>query len=48
MAKCEYRNCDNEVTGRSNKRFCKEQCRRCEKKYRQREKKKLEENAKED
>ena len=47
MAKCEYRNCDNEVIGRTNKHYCKEQCRRCEKKYRQREKKKLEENAKE-
>ena len=36
MAKCGYRNCDNEVIGRANKHYCKEQCRRCEKKYRQR------------
>ena len=42
--KCVYRNCDNEVEGRPNKKFCKIQCKRCELKYKQREKKKLEEN----
>lgn len=39
--KCEYRNCKKEFTGRSNKKFCKIQCKRNELKYKQREKKKI-------
>jgi hypothetical protein len=34
---CNYRNCDNEFEGRSNKKYCTEKCKRNEKKYRQRE-----------
>lgn len=41
MIKCNYRNCDNFFTGRSNKKFCKIQCKRNELKYKQRDKKKL-------
>lgn len=41
MIKCAYRNCDNFFTGRSNKKFCKIQCKRNELKYKQRDKKKL-------
>ena len=37
--KCKYRNCDNEVSGRPNKKFCKIQCKRNELKYKQRERK---------
>lgn len=40
--KCCYRNCHNEVgEGRSDKIYCKENCRRNEKKYRQRERDKV-------
>ena len=42
MRKCKYRNCDCEVVGKSNKKFCKIQCKRNELKYKQRDKKKLE------
>lgn len=42
--KCNYRNCDNEIEGRPNKKFCKIQCKRNELKYKQRENKKLKEN----
>jgi len=34
--KCSYRNCENEFIGRSNKKFCKIQCKRNEAKYRKR------------
>ena len=37
--KCKYRNCNNEVVGRPNRKFCKIQCKRNELKYKQREKK---------
>ncbi len=37
--KCKYRNCGNEFEGRSNKLFCKVQCKRNELKYKQRLKK---------
>lgn len=39
MKECKYRNCKNLVIGRSNKRFCKIQCKRNELKYKQRNKK---------
>jgi hypothetical protein len=39
--KCRYRNCNINVVGRPNKKFCKVQCKRNELKYRQRNKKKL-------
>lgn len=39
--KCEYRNCNNDIKGRPNKKFCKIQCKRNELKYKQRIKKKL-------
>ena len=39
--KCSYRNCNEEVTGRPNKKFCTIQCKRNELKYKQRIKKKL-------
>ena len=39
--KCEYRNCHSVVDyGRIDKIYCSQKCRRNEKKYRQREKKK--------
>lgn len=41
MIKCAYRNCNNVFIGRSNKKFCKIQCKRNELKYKQRDKKKL-------
>ncbi len=41
MRRCKYRNCLNEIHGRSNKKFCKIQCKRNELKYKQRDKKKL-------
>jgi len=34
--KCEYRNCNNDIKGRPNKKFCKIQCKRNELKYKQR------------
>ena len=40
--KCVYRNCNNEIEGRPNKKFCKIQCKRNELKYKQREKRKKE------
>lgn len=33
---CMYRNCDNELSGRKNKKYCSIQCKRNEAKYRQR------------
>jgi hypothetical protein len=40
---CKYRNCEKTITyGRSDKEYCSIKCRRNEKKYRQREKKKYE------
>jgi hypothetical protein len=43
MLKCKYRNCKNEVTeGRLDKEYCCIKCKRNEKKYRQRERKKYE------
>lgn len=36
MRKCKYRNCKNEICGRSNKKFCGLKCKRNEAKYRQR------------
>ena len=39
--KCKYRNCNEEVIGRPNKKFCKIQCKRNELKYKQRDKKKF-------
>lgn len=45
--KCNYRNCDKEVgPGRTDKIFCCIQCKRNEKKYRQRAKKKSLNNEK--
>ena len=44
MRKCKYRNCTNEVSGRSNKKFCKIQCKRNELKYKQRDKNKIKKN----
>ena len=42
--KCKYRNCEKIIDiGRSDKEFCCIQCKRNEKKYRQRERKKLNE-----
>ena len=41
MIKCAYRNCNNVFTGRSNRKFCRIQCKRNELKYKQRDKKKL-------
>lgn len=40
--KCKYRNCDKEIVGRSNKKYCNSKCNRNEEKYKQRLKKKLE------
>ena len=40
--KCEYRNCDKNITGKPNKKFCNRNCKSCEKKYIRREKIKLE------
>ncbi len=42
MRKCKYRNCNNDVIGRPNRKFCKIQCKRNELKYKQRVKKKIE------
>jgi hypothetical protein len=40
--KCKYRNCNEIVSGgRPDKEYCRLQCKRNEKKYRQRERKKL-------
>ena len=40
--KCKYRNCNESVSGgRSDKEYCSLQCKRNEKKYRQRIRKKL-------
>ena len=44
--KCRYRNCNINVVGRPNKKFCKVQCKRNELKYKQRDKKKLNRNEK--
>jgi hypothetical protein len=44
MIKCNYRNCDNFFTGRSNKKFCRIQCKRNELKYKQRSKNKKNKN----
>jgi len=41
MRKCNYRNCDKEITGKLNKKYCSGNCQRNEKKYRQRLKNKL-------
>jgi len=42
---CKYRNCKNKVTeGRLDKVYCSVNCKRNEKKYRQREKKKCQKN----
>ena len=38
--KCKYRNCNIEFVGRPNKKFCNIKCKRCESKYKQREKNK--------
>lgn len=38
--KCSYRNCENEIKGRPNKKFCKIQCKRNEAKYKSRIRKK--------
>ena len=46
MRKCNYRNCVNEVFGRSNKRFCCIRCKRNELKYKQRLKKKINKDGK--
>ncbi len=43
--KCQYRNCQNEVEGRPNKKYCKIQCKRNEIKYKQRAKKKDKNNG---
>ena len=45
MRKCKYRNCLSEIQGRSNKKFCKIQCKRNELKYKQRDKKKLKDDT---
>ena len=42
MKKCKYRNCENSFSeGRDDKIFCSVQCKRNEKKYRQRNKNKV-------
>jgi hypothetical protein len=42
MKRCEYRNCNEIIKeGRSDKKYCSVNCKRNEKKYRQRNKKKL-------
>lgn len=41
MRKCKYRNCIEEIKGRSNKCYCDNKCQRNEKKYRYRLKNKL-------
>lgn len=41
MRKCEYRNCQIEVEGRLNKKYCCVQHKRIEKKYKQRERKRI-------
>lgn len=48
MRKCNYRNCDKEIIGKSNKRYCSINCQRNEKKYRQRLKKNKLKNEKAD
>jgi hypothetical protein len=39
MKICEYRNCDNEVIGRSDKRFCDKKCKHNEREYLRRHRK---------
>jgi len=46
MRKCKYRNCENEIDGRPNKKFCCIKCKRNELKYKQRTKKKLNKDEK--
>ena len=41
MKICEYRNCQEEIFGRPNKKFCNSRCKRNEEKYKQRIKKKI-------
>ena len=45
MRKCKYRNCENEIVGRPNKKFCGIKCKRNELKYKQRTKKKLKDGS---
>ena len=46
MRRCNYRNCDEEIIGRKDKKYCCVSCQRNEKKYRYR-KNKLYKNEKE-
>ncbi len=41
MKICNYRNCNKEIIGRTNKKYCTINCQRNEKKYRQRMKNKI-------
>ena len=40
MRKCLYRNCQKEISGRPNKKYCTKKCKDNEQKYKQRAKKK--------
>ena len=43
--KCKYRNCKNDIVGRSDKQYCNRSCKTQEQTYRKRERKKILKNG---